>query len=197
MDPAPQFVQAGMFDAIEYRPAVHSVQSVAPVKVLVFVIEPGGHNKQSLSCVLSRLLWYLPALHSEHAATLDAVEYFPAVQGKQVLAPVPAPVFVIDPAAHAKQSFRSSWLAALEPSSARYFPSGHRVHFPCPGYSLYCPLGQTVHSLCTVDDSNWPFAHIVQFSSEPHPVQKVMPGSGAYFPELHTMQSSISSCADT
>ena len=39
-----------------------------------------------------------------HAATFDAVEYLPMAHLVQMLAPVPVPVFVIEPAAHAMQS---------------------------------------------------------------------------------------------
>ena len=41
-----------------------------------------------------------------HAATLDAVEYFPGLHGVQVVAPVPVPVSVIDPALQNMQAAR-------------------------------------------------------------------------------------------
>eukprot|EP01047_Picozoa_sp_COSAG01_P034694 COSAG01_NODE_2618_length_7371_cov_13.342959_4_plen_121_part_00 len=44
---------------------------------------------------------YRPALQLEHAATFDTVEYFPAAHIVQLLALVPVPVLVSEPAAQA------------------------------------------------------------------------------------------------
>ena len=51
-----------------------------------------------------------------HAATVEAVEYFPAVHAVHVVAPVFTPVSVIDPAA---QSVQAATFEAVE-----YFPTG-------------------------------------------------------------------------
>jgi hypothetical protein len=48
-------------------------------------------------------LVYEPATQLGHAATFDAVEYFPAAHTVQLLAPVPVPVFVWEPALQAMQ----------------------------------------------------------------------------------------------
>ena len=51
--------------------------------------------------------WTVAALamvaHVEHEATFDDNEYKPTAQGVHVVAPVPAPVFVMEPAAHVWQ----------------------------------------------------------------------------------------------
>jgi hypothetical protein len=44
---------------------------------------------------------YDPAVQLEHPGTFDAVEYCPAAHAMQLLAPVPAPVSVREPAAQA------------------------------------------------------------------------------------------------
>ena len=98
IDPASQLVQAATLDAVENVPAVQAVHVVAPVPAPVFVMDPAAHVMQSLCWVCPFILWYVPALQSVQAATLDAVEYFPAVQAVHVVAPVLVPVFVIDPA---------------------------------------------------------------------------------------------------
>ena len=63
------------FDAVEYRPAAHSVHATAPVLVPAFVIEP--------------------AEQSIHAATFEAVEYLPAAHAKHSFAPEALPVSVL------------------------------------------------------------------------------------------------------
>ena len=70
-------------EVVEYLPAPHSVQMLAPAFVPVFVIEP--------------------AAHSVHNATFEVSEYLPATHGVQALAPALVPVSVIEPAAHSEQ----------------------------------------------------------------------------------------------
>ena len=41
---------------------------------------------------------YFPAEHDVQAATFESVEYLPTAHGVQMLAPVPVPVLVIEPA---------------------------------------------------------------------------------------------------
>ena len=59
-----------------------------------------------------------------HAATLDAVEYLPPVHAVHVVAPVPVPVLVMDPAL---QSVQDATLDAVE-----YLPSARAVHVVAP-----------------------------------------------------------------
>ena len=58
------------------------------------------------------------------AATLEAVEYFPAGHAMHVVAPAAAPVSVMDPAV---QSVQAATLEAEE-----YFPLTHGVHAIAP-----------------------------------------------------------------
>ena len=58
------------------------------------------------------------------AATLEAVEYFPAGHAMHVVAPAAAPVSVMDPAV---QSVQAATLEAEE-----YFPLTHGVHAVAP-----------------------------------------------------------------
>ena len=44
-----------------------------------------------------------PASHPEQASTFDADEYLPVAHCVHVIAPVPVPAFVIEPARHALQ----------------------------------------------------------------------------------------------
>ena len=89
-------------DAVEYLPTAHGVQMLAPALVPEFVIEPAAHSAQLLARAEPVVSTYVPAPHSMHvAARLDAVEYFPTAHNVHVVAPVPAPLSVIDPAAQA------------------------------------------------------------------------------------------------
>ena len=47
----------------------------------------------------SIMVVYVPASQSEHAATSEAEEYFPLTHGVHAVAPVAAPVSVMDPGA--------------------------------------------------------------------------------------------------
>ena len=103
-------------------PDAHAVQVLAPVPVPVSVREPAaqamhdavvpapadayeaaGHAPLHAAAVPWPLSAYRPALQLEHAATVDAVEYFPAAHAVQLLAPVPVPVLVREPALQAMQ----------------------------------------------------------------------------------------------
>ena len=89
-------------DAVEYLPTAHGVQMLAPTLVPEFVIEPAAHSTHSLAKAEPVVSTYVPAPHSMHvAARLDAVEYLPTAHAVHVVAPVPAPLSVIDPAAQA------------------------------------------------------------------------------------------------
>ena len=56
---------------------------LAPASEPVFVIDPAAHSAQSLASSEPSDSTYRPAAQSIHAATLDAVEYLPAVQSEQ------------------------------------------------------------------------------------------------------------------
>jgi hypothetical protein len=59
-----------------------------------------------------------------HASTLDAVEYLPTAHAVHVVAPLPAPLSVIEPAAH---SVHDATLDTIE-----YVPVVHAVHELAP-----------------------------------------------------------------
>ena len=97
-------MHASTLDAVEYLPTAHGVQMLAPTLVPEFVIEPAAHSTHSLAKAEPVVSTYVPAPHSMHvAARLDAVEYFPTAHNVHVVAPVPAPLSVIEPAAQAVQ----------------------------------------------------------------------------------------------
>ena len=56
-----------------------------------------------------------------HAATFDAVEYLPTAHAVHVVAPVPVPASVMEPAA---QSVHDATFDAVE-----YLPAAHASHF--------------------------------------------------------------------
>jgi hypothetical protein len=68
--PIPQFVQAASVDALEYVPAVHAMQEVAPVDVPVSVMEPASHVLQAVA--LDGL--QVPASHVWQAVALDGLQ---------------------------------------------------------------------------------------------------------------------------
>ena len=61
-------------------------------------------------------------VHGVQDATFEAVEYFPDVHAVQVVAPVLAPVSVIDPAAHELQLLPAKLIALW------YWPVGQASH---------------------------------------------------------------------
>ena len=81
-----------------------------------------------------------PAAHSEHDATFDAAENFPAAHTVQLTAPVLVPVFVMDPA---RQSVHDATFDAAE-----NFPAAHAVQVVPPAFtpvSVMDPAGHGVH----------------------------------------------------
>ena len=76
--PAAHLAHVLSADTVEYLPALHLLQELAPAMLPVFVIEP--------------------AMHSVHDSSDDAVEYLPASHAVHVVAPAAGPVFVIEPA---------------------------------------------------------------------------------------------------
>jgi len=68
------------------------------------VIEPASHAAQSLAAAEPVVPTYLPAVQSVHAATLDAIEYFPTAHAVHTVAPLLVPLSVIEPASHAAQA---------------------------------------------------------------------------------------------
>jgi hypothetical protein len=94
---------------------------LAPSLAPVFVIDPAAHAAQSLAKAEPVVLLYLPATHPMHdVARFDAVEYCPMAQAVQVVAPVPTPLSVIEPAAQAVQDGTSD--------TVEYSPAAHAVH---------------------------------------------------------------------
>jgi hypothetical protein len=66
------------------------------------VIEPASHSEQLLANAEPVVSTYVPATQPMHdVARCDAIEYFPTAHSVHVVAPVPAPLSVIEPAAQA------------------------------------------------------------------------------------------------
>ena len=88
--------------AVLHLPALQApLQSSSDVIPVALLHLPALHAPlQSLSDVIPVALLHLPALHEAHDATFEDNEYKPGAQGVQLVAPVPAPVFVMEPAAH-------------------------------------------------------------------------------------------------
>ena len=120
----------------------------------------------------------MPAGHDLHAPAFDAVEYLPTAHALQILAPLPVPVFVIEPAGQSAQS-----LASFEPVVPLYvpgaqsvhaatfdeiedLPTAHAVHVVAPGpvpASVIEPAAQSVHD-ATFDAVEYlPAAHASHF----------------------------------
>ena len=73
-----------------------------------------------------------------HDATAEVVEYFPALHSAHELAPTLAPVFVIDPAAHAAQD--------ESVDEAEYLPAPHAVHAVAPAAAPVSVIEPATHS---------------------------------------------------
>ena len=101
--PAGQSLHAPFFNKSTKRPGVQSVQKPSN-DFAQDCRSPAGHFAQSTQLVCFDEFWYLFASQAVHDATSEAVEYLPAPHSVHVLAPVPVPVFVIEPAAHVLQS---------------------------------------------------------------------------------------------
>ena len=84
----------------EYRPEAQAVHLLPPVREPVLVIEPKAHTTQSLAAAEPVVPTYVPAVQSVHAATLDAIEYFPTAHAVHTVAPLLVPLSVIEPAPH-------------------------------------------------------------------------------------------------
>ena len=85
--PAPQSLQAGTFERIEYLPPAHFVHVVAPALVPVFVIEPAPQETQPVV----ELSEYLPTGHRVHVFALGLLPVSvaePAWQSAQYDLPV-------------------------------------------------------------------------------------------------------------
>ena len=62
-------MQDATFEAVEYFPAVHAVQVVAPALVPVSVMDPAEHELQLLPAKLLAL-WYWPAGQASHVSAV-------------------------------------------------------------------------------------------------------------------------------
>ena len=109
------------------------------------------------------MLAYLPAWHAVHAATFEAVEYFPMAHWLQILAPTLAPVFVSEPGGHRAQS-----IASFEPVVPTYRPAGQLIHVTKFEAVEYWPTAHFVHVVAPVPCA-WfviePAAHTVHEES--------------------------------
>ena len=88
----------------------------------------------------------MPATQSVHADAVDAVEYLPTAHAIQVLAPVPVPVFVIEPAA---QLMHADSVDAVE-----YIPAAHGVQELAPAavpVFVIDPLRHTWQNACALE----------------------------------------------
>ena len=80
-----------------------------------------------------------------HAPAFDAVEYLPTAHALQILAPLPVPVFVIEPAGQSAQS-----LASFEPVVPLYVPGAQSVHAATFDEIEYLPTAHAVHVVAPV-----------------------------------------------
>jgi hypothetical protein len=135
--PALQGEHEATFETLEYRPAAHAMQLLPPGFTPVSVLDPTGHAMHSAvvpapapaydpaghapkhSAVVWLLKPYRPALHGEHEATFETLEYRPAAHAMQLLPPGFTPVSVLDPAGHAVQT------AVVPAPTPAYDPAGH------------------------------------------------------------------------
>ena len=81
---------------------------------------------------------YFPAGHDVHAATFEPIENLPTAHGVQILAPVPVPVFVIEPA---PQSVHEESV-----DFAEYLPAAHSSHVVAPAPVPILVIEPAAHS---------------------------------------------------
>ena len=86
---------------------------------------PTPHKVQSSSAELPVVSTYVPAGQSMQLI-VESVENWPAAQRVQVLAPMPASIFVTEPGAQSAQA-----LLLLLPSAPAYFPGPQPMHVVC------------------------------------------------------------------
>jgi hypothetical protein len=104
------------------------------------------------------------------------VEYLPTAQAAHVVAPSPASLFVIEPAAHNTQS-----LAALEPIVPTYFPAVHSVHAATLDAVEYFPATHSVHSVAPE------LAPLLVIEPAPHGVHAATFDAFEYVPAAHAI----------
>ena len=110
------------------------------------MIEPAAHLLQSAALLEPVVPMYVPASQSVQAATFDAVEYLPTAHSVHVVAPVPVPVLVIEPAA---QSVHDVAMFEL----IEYLPAMHAVQGHSVEALLQNPLPQAWHVISPVTSS--------------------------------------------
>jgi hypothetical protein len=132
-----QLEHAVTFDAVEYFPAAHAVQVLAPVPIPVFVREPA---MQAMQLAWPVLPWYQAAAQGAHAI-VEAVLDLPATHAVQLDAPTLASVLVYEPAVHVMQ--------AVWPMLPWYLPAGH-VAQAAVDVTLNLPGPQAVHVVAFV-----------------------------------------------
>ena len=82
---------------------------------------------------------YLPMLQSMQATVLDTVEYLPTAHAVHVVAPVPAPLSVIEPAAHA--------MHAATFDAVEYCPAVHALQELAPAAVPVSVIEPATHTL--------------------------------------------------
>jgi hypothetical protein len=102
--------------AIGRSPALAHVEPSATA-----VVTPAARESttKAVECPYVVNVVYDPAVQLEHPGTFDAVEYCPAAHAMQLLAPVPVPVSVREPAAQAMHE------AAVPAPADAYEAAGH------------------------------------------------------------------------
>ena len=82
---------------------------------------------------------YFPAGHDVQAATFESIEYLPNAHGVQMLAPVPVPVLVIEPAP------QSVHVESVD--FAEYLPAAHSSHVIAPALVPVLVIEPDTHTL--------------------------------------------------
>ena len=111
-------------------------------------------------------------------ATFDSLEYLPTAHALQMLAPVPVPMFVIEPAAHCAQS-----LASFEPVVPLYVPASQSVHAATFEAVEYLPTAHAVHVVAPVPVP----ASVIEPAAQPAHVESVE--FVEYLPAAHSSQA--------
>jgi hypothetical protein len=197
------------FDTVEYCPAAHAVQLLAPLPVPVFVREPALQAMQLVWPVLS---WYLAAAHGAHAI-VEAVLDWPAAQTVQLDAPTLASVLVYEPALqleHAATFDAVEYCPAahavqlLAPLPVPVFvrePALHAIQLAWPVLSWYLSAAHGAHAIVEAV-LDWPAAHAVQLDAptlasvlvyDPavHVIQVLPPVLARYFPAAHDAHAAV------
>jgi hypothetical protein len=120
--------------------------------------------------------WNWPGAQFEHDDTADAIEYFPAAHSVHELAPLPLPVFVIEPVSQVVHG-------ASELGSAEYMPAAHATHEIAPVADPVSVMDPAKHGRqYELSPLDWYFA-------ASHAMHDAWFFNGWYSPESHVAQS--------